>query len=144
MTIWEKRNEQKQQWNEYRFEGLNLRLCSNKYLTMNRVSEDKNKIVVKVAENNIFKTKYGYALIINRTKVVFVKDWQVSDNWFGIEVMLFRDYFNVKEFGEHQEFGNDETYASFDEWVKVAIAQENHLDADGDKDNRVKWSLKDN
>lgn len=34
----------KEEFNEFRFSGLEYRSKSNKYYTMNRVSEDENKI----------------------------------------------------------------------------------------------------
>lgn len=64
---------------------------------MDRVSEDENKIVVKVADTHLLKTKFGYALILNANNVVFIKDWQVSQNYFGNEVLLTREYFIPKQ-----------------------------------------------
>ena len=94
----------KEEFNEFRFSGLEYRSKSNKYYTMNRVSEDENKIVVKVADDHLIKTQYGYALILDYSHVVFLKDWQVSCNYFGNEVLLQREFFNVKEWGKHDEF----------------------------------------
>lgn len=71
-------------FNEFRFDGLKCREVSNKYLTMKRVSEDENKIVVKVAGSHLLSTKYGYALILNAEYVVFLKEWQVDKNYYGV------------------------------------------------------------
>lgn len=118
---------------DYRFAGLNFRKHSNQYYTMNRVSEDKNKIVVKVADNQVFMTKYGYALILDRTHVVFLQFWQVNCNWFGTEVLLNRQYFNVKEFGMHEDFSEDSNNCNFETWLETAEEQEK-------VENLVKWS----
>lgn len=130
----------KNEFNDFRFAGLNYKEASNKYLTMKRVSDDENKIVVKVAGSNIVKTKFGYALILNYNHVVFLKNWQVDQNFFGIEVLLDREHFLVKKFGEFEDFDDDNQYLSFDEWVKVAKEQDNLTDEDGFKINQVKWT----
>lgn len=122
-------------FDEFRFEGMNARPASNKYLTMNRVSEDGNKIVVKVAENQLIPTKYGYALILDRTHVVFIKSWAVSSNWYGTEVLLTKEYFNVKEWGEHNDFIDDSYNLTWDAWEAVAESQNN------DDENTVKWQI---
>jgi hypothetical protein len=61
-------------FNEFRFDGLKCREVSNKYFTMSRVSEDENKIIVKVDDSHIVKTRYGYALILNAEYVLFLKE----------------------------------------------------------------------
>lgn len=113
-------------FNDYRFSGLNARRKSNKYLTMDRVSSDGNKIVVRVAVSHLIKTRYGYALILDCDHVVFVKDWQVNRNYYGNEVILDREYFNAKKWGEHYEFGESENgeELTFDHWKKTAELQE--------------------
>lgn len=85
-------------YDEYiKFEGLNWRQYSTKYMTMDRVSADENKIVVRVGKDHLIQTRYGYALILDNTHVVFIKNWQVSISAHGIEVLLTKEYFNVKE-----------------------------------------------
>lgn len=121
-------------FDEFRFEGLNAKPASNKYLTMNRVSKDGNKIVVKVAENQLIPTKYGYALILDRTHVVFVKSWQVSQNWFGNEVILTKEFFNVKVWGEHNDFPDDSYNLTWDAW-KTAAEDQNE-----NEELPVKWA----
>lgn len=124
----------KDSFNEFRFRGLNATKHSNQYLTMNRVSNDNNTIVVKVGENHLIKTTYGYALILDRFNVVFLKQWQVSINWYGNEVLLNRDYWQVKQWGEHDLFIEDKTQLSFDSWLNVAREQETN-------NNEVKWKI---
>lgn len=131
----------KKNFNEFRFEGLNYSKDSNKYYTMNRVSDDETKIVVKVADNHLIKTKYGYALILDHSHVVFLKDWQVDQNWFGNEVLLNKEFWNVKEWGNHDEFDNDEENLNFDRWLEVAKEQENYKNENGLKNNSVKWRI---
>ena len=65
-------------------------------------------------------------LIIDQTHVVFLKDWAVSVNFYGAEVLLDRSYFNIKEFGDFTfmvEHADDDSY-SFDGWYKIAKEQE--------------------
>lgn len=128
----------KTDFNDFRFEGLNWRQYSNNYLTMERVSDDGKKIVVKVADDQVFSTKYGYALILDYSHVVFLKSWQVSVNYYGTEVLLTKEYFNVKEWGEHEDFGEEPKNLDFKTWLEVAKEQ-NSADEDGIKLNKVHW-----
>lgn len=127
-------------FNEFRFEGLNHRECSNKYLTMNRTNADDTKIIVKVADSHILKTRYGYALILDWNHVVFLKDWQVDINYFGNEVLLTKEYWNVKEWGDFSdEFDEEPANLDWATWVEIAKAQDALVNNDGEKLNRVKW-----
>ena len=110
-------------FNNFRFEGLNLKDASNKYFTMDRVSKDEKKIVVKVSNTQVLETKFGYALILNRNHVIFLKNWQISNNWFGVEVLLNKDYWNVKEWGKFDEFEEDIENLEWTTWFKVAKDQ---------------------
>ena len=132
----------KRDFNEFRFSGLNYRDKSNKYFTMDRVSEDETKIVVKVADSHLLKTKYGFALILNAEHVVFLKDWQVSDNYYGIEVLLTKEYFTPKKWGEFPDFDYEEENLTWEEWLETAKAQSaTETDEDGytTKINPVHW-----
>ena len=123
-------------FNEFRFEGLDARKISNKYMTMKRVSEDKNKIVVKVGDTHILKTKFGYELILNAEYVVFLKDWQVDQNYYGNEVLLNKEFFVLKKWGDFSlEFGYEEDNLNWEEWLNTAIAQSEN------EDNAVRWAL---
>lgn len=121
-------------FNEFRFDGLNHHQESNKYMTMDRVSNDKSKVVVSVTDNMLKGTKYGKALILDKTHVVFLKDWQVEkNNRTGIrnEVILDKKYFNVKQWGQHDSFfDNQKQWYNFDSWVGLANKQ---------KDTKVTW-----
>ncbi len=128
-------------FNEFRFSGLHLEEQSNKYLTMNRVSDDENKVVVKVGTDHLLKTKYGFALILNSTHVVFLKDWQVDINYFGNEVLIDKDYWLVKEWGDFSDaFDDSEDNLKFEKWLSVANIQQEARDKDGDKINIVHWT----
>lgn len=128
----------KKDFNDFRFAGLNWRQQSNKYLTMDRVSEDETKIVVKVADAHLSETKYGYALILDYSHVVFLKSWQVSKNYYGNEVLLTKKFFNVKEWGEHEDFEEEPKNLKFEEWLETAKEQ-NEKDEDGIRSNPVRW-----
>ena len=127
-------------FNEYRFEGLNYTDASNKYYTMERVNSDETKIVVKVANSHLLKTKFGYALILDYDHVVFLKNWQVDINYFGCEVLLTKEFFNVKNWGEFSDFGEEKENLEWSTWVDVAKAQNSAVDEDGMRCNRVKWA----
>lgn len=123
----------KNEFNEFRFEGLNYKDYSKKYWTMKRVSDNNEKIVVKVGDSHLKKTLYGYALILDETHVVFLKEWQVSENYYGNEVLITKNFFNVKEWGQHNAFlGSNEENYNFDNWLKIALEQEK-------AGNCVKW-----
>lgn len=136
----EKISTKKQVFNDFRFEGLNAHQVSNKYLTMNRRNDSNSRLVIKVDSSNIRKTQYGYLLILNRKNVVFLQDWQVSDNYFGVEVLLDKKYFNVKEFGNWEDFEADNTYLAFENWAKVAEEQ-SEREEDGTPINQVRWEI---
>ena len=121
---------ERKDFNEFRFGGLNYRKISNNYLTMDRVSSDQTKIVVRVGSNHLIKTPYGYALVLDSTRVVFLKEWQVSRNYYGNEVLLDKNYFNVKTWGNHELFSVDEESTKFETWLAAAIEQ---------KETEVMW-----
>ena len=124
--------EEKKDFNEYRFKGLNYERISNNYITANRVSENETKIIVKVAGEHLIKTAYGYALILDYSRVVFLKEWQVSINFYGNEVVLDKNYFKVKEWGEHDMFTTDDNECKWETWLQVAKEQQ-------EANNTVKW-----
>lgn len=122
----------KKDFNQFRFEGFKQVKESNKYMIMNRVSADETKVIVAVGENHLIKTKYGYALVLDINHVVFVKDWQVDQNYFSNEVLIDQKYFNVKEWGEHELFCENDDALSFDYWLSAAKQQQ-------EADNLAKW-----
>lgn len=127
-------------FNDFRFEGLDHKEASNKYLTMKRVNAEGTKCVVKIAPKQIVKTKFGWALILDRTHVIFVKDWQVSvSNYYGIEVLLDKEHFVIKNWGVYEEFFDDNEFLNFEKWVEVAKAQDELKNSDGWQINPVRW-----
>lgn len=116
-------------FNNFRFSGLNYKPVSNNYWSMNRINEEETKIVVRVAPCHLMKTKYGYALILDRSHVVFIKDWQVGFAAYGkdCEVVLDRDYFAVKEWGDFDEFDDldeDDAQLTWNGWLDIAKQQQ--------------------
>lgn len=110
----------KKDFNNFRFSGFDVYNRSNKYLsTKNRINNDETKAIIRIADVHIFKTQYGYGLIIDANHIVWLKEWQVSDNWFGIEILLDKNYFNVKESKkEFSDFFVDDEN-SMNSWEKV-------------------------
>lgn len=115
----------KKEFNDFRFEGLDYKEASNEYFTMNRVSEDETKIIVKVDLEHLIQTKYGFALILDNTRVVFLKDWQVDINYFGNEILLTKEYFNVKVWGNHEEFEENDSNCEWETLLTAAKTQAN-------------------
>lgn len=131
----------KKDFNDFRFSGLGYRELSNKYYTMSRISEDGNKIVVRVGDNHLLKTKFGFALVLDQTHVVFLKDWQVNQNYFGNEVLLSKEFWNVKEWGNHDAFMDTNVdLHDFNYWFNAAKEQDLAIDEDGFKKTQVRWS----
>lgn len=125
-------------FNDFRFGGLNWHKYTNNYITMDRVSEDETKIVVKVDDGHLIKTQFGYALVLDKTRVVFLKEWQVSANYFGNEVLIDKNFWNVKVWGEHENFDENEENLNFDTWLDIAKEQSKR-DEDNCLINPVKW-----
>ena len=110
-------------FNNFRFEGMSPSYEKHS-INAKRISEDGNKILVDVAPEHLFKTRYGFALILDRTHVVFIKDWCVlNGSWGHTLVLLNRQYFNVKEWGEWGEFDEESELGDFDAWLEVAKQQ---------------------
>lgn len=73
----------KNDFNDFRFEDFGYEVKSNKYFKiLKRVSDNEEKCIVKIEPTNLIKTKYGYALILDRTRVQFLKNRQVNDNYY--------------------------------------------------------------
>lgn len=128
-------------FNDFRFAGLNWKKKSNKYLTMNRVSDDGQRIVVNVGNSHIMATIYGYALILDNTHVVFLKDWQVSQSCYGIEVLLQKEFFKVKQWGNYVDFDDMPENLNFENWLEIARSQDAIAGENGVKLNTVKWKV---
>lgn len=122
----------KKDFNDFRFKGLEYRKASNKYYTMNRINEEENKIVIKVDDVHLLPTRFGYAFILDKTHVVFLREWQVDRNFYGNEVLLDKNYFQAKEWGEHENFLEDEKALDFNEYVEIAKEQ---------IENPVRWRI---
>lgn len=130
-------------FNDFRFGTLNYRKQSRGYITMDRISFDKKKIVVQVPDERLLRTKYGYALILNMVNVCFIKDWQVNISPFGNEVLLDKDYFKPQRFGSFNEFNDlpDDAYMTWNEWLDIAKEQEK-TDEQGFSFLPVHWCVK--
>lgn len=116
-----------------KFEGLNLKKISNKYYTCDRVNADGTRIVVRVATGQLFRTRYGYGMILDRSHVVWLKDWQVSISYdkdglgdYFCEVIINKDYFNVKQWGEFNDYSDDAANLDWQAWLDAAKDQQAH------------------
>jgi hypothetical protein len=133
------------EFNDFRFAGLEWRQYSNNYMTMKRFNDSKDKVVVKVGSSHLFKSKFGYGFILDPKHVLWLKDWQVSDNYYGTEVLLDRKYFTPKEYGDFDDFLEAPEHLDWEYWVETAELQENAMAKDEDGDeyycNKVKWEI---
>lgn len=126
------------------------------YLLGSHVSADGNNVVIKIAPSHVIPTRFGYAIIVDANRVVFIKEWQVWGTSFkdGSYIVSFnRQFYQVKEWGDHSEnFGeyddiNDSAFGNFDNLVKLAKEQEEYyagydIDEDGFETRRSfdwKW-----
>ena len=117
----------KEQFNEYRFAGLNPHKTEQGLLTMNRASSDK--IVVRVDGKEVLHTRYGYGLHLDGESVLWLKRWQVSESAAGTEVLIFGRMFIPKLYannGFETRFnaGNDaQKRLDYDWWYRRAEKQ---------------------
>ena len=130
------KNSKSGKFNEFRYGGLDWwkesLSKSSGYLHMNRVSEDGDKIVVRVSDEHVKSTRYGnIQLQLDSQHVVYLKQWQVESHTepykgaSGFEVVLDRKYFNPKQTKvTNQSFSNNKAALSFDHWKSVALKQE--------------------
>lgn len=86
----------KEQFNLYRFAGLDAHATAQGLLTMKRVTSDR--IIVRVGANEAFHTRYGYGLHLDGESVLWLKKWQVSESAAGTEVLIFGRMFIPKLF----------------------------------------------
>ena len=111
-------------FNKFRFEGLDYKTSGKSHWSMKRISDDESKIIVDVAPEQIFGTKYGFGLILDRTHVCFIKDWNVLSGMYGhVLVILSKQYFKAKEFGEHDGYADDCYNCTWDAWRLAAKRQ---------------------
>ena len=119
-------------FDKFRFGGLNATRTSNKYYEMDRVAADR--VVVKVGEESVFKSQYGYGLILDDSHVCWLKDWQVSESYYGTEVLITEKYFQAKKWGTHSNFGIIEENYKYSTWKKAAQEQQ-------EAGTQVKWKV---
>ena len=106
---------------------------SNKYFTFKKYINDDNIVILT---NNIIIIKDSYALMTEKNKAVFLKNFQVKkvSNYyekFNIwAVKLNRKYFKEYTFkSEFEKFYLEAPYEGFDGLVKLAKMQDDSNDA---------------
>lgn len=111
-------------FNAFRFAGLEHYDVSRRFMSMNRIDAEKTRVVIRFAESHVFKTQYGYGLILDRTHVLWLKDWQVSDNCYGVEVVLTKQYFTPKAAAKpFSDFDDNPDMLAWEEIVRIAEEQ---------------------
>lgn len=126
-------------FNEFRFKGLSAKNHDRSYFTMKRINSDETKIVVRINDRELKGTQYGYAVILDWSHVIFVKDWQVNRSRFGNELLLFKNRFKPREWKTHFSFYNDPDNLEWDAWVDRARRQAENIGKDGNPDIPVRW-----
>lgn len=95
------------------------------YFTMNRVSKDETQCVVKVDSSRLRRSKYEtYMLILDDSHVVFIKAWAVCFTHYGPNVFLDEKYWNPKEFGKWDKYGEDDEMLDYRTWFMMAKNQD--------------------
>lgn len=139
-------------------EGLGFGEASNKYCELTRrVNDDETKVLINASTSQVFRTQYGYGLIVGHDKVVWLKEWQVLKvaDWFATQwtahtyqVLLNKEYYKVnqstKEFdginvgdcASDSEFEKENGYHSWKDIVEMAKAQQEAL-----KDSPIKFEI---
>lgn len=111
-------------FNQFRFAGLDYKTADKNHWTMRRFAEDGSKCVVKVAPEQIFETKYGHGLILDRGHVAYLRDWSILAGEFGsVLVLLDRDHFVAKRFGSRAEYAEDLENCKYEAWLEAARQQ---------------------
>lgn len=65
------------------------------YFLNNRISQNKEEVVLEIDEDMVFETRYGYGIYLVNNKVLFIQNWQLSLSHDGeTEVYLNKKYFN--------------------------------------------------
>lgn len=140
------------------YEGLNFGEASNKYCQITkRVSDDETKVLINVNSKQVFSTQYGYGLKVGKSKVVWLKNWQVFRvaDWFATEmtanayqILLNKEYYkvnnstrefddiNVGDCASDSEFEKANGYHSWEDMVSIAKLQEKAIE-----DNPIKFKL---
>lgn len=112
-------------------------------------------MLINISQDQVFKTAYGWGLIVGHDKVVWLKNWQVIKiaDWFATnwtagcyQVMLNKEYYKVnqstREFDDIEvgvcasdsEFEKANGYHSWEDMLRDAKAQQDAL-----KDSPIKF-----
>ena len=111
-------------FNEFRFGGLNFETLEDKSLTMDRVSEDESRVVIRMHEDHLFVSKFGFGLYLDTTNGVWLKKWQASVNKDKTEVMLSKDFFKVTQFPVDDDLTENGEIKTWDDVLALARKQQ--------------------
>lgn len=114
----------------YVFAGHDVDRISNSYLEASSVSRDGDHIILRVGDAHLRPTPYGQALHVTADKVVYVKDWQVSTDRSGNQVVaLSKKYWNVRPSNVIRDelTGASEKNTKWETWKQSAKKQKSVL-----------------
>ena len=81
----------------YRFDGLEWEKGSNKYYRVQQYNPNSDNAIIRVADEHLIKTQYGYGFKTDAEHVVWVKDWQVNQNYYGNFVLANKKYWKEQK-----------------------------------------------
>lgn len=108
---------------------------SGSYMVFDKqVSDDENKVIVKVDDEMLygfiskFNNRRTYMFKLDATHVVYLKEFQVFNGFYGTYVVLNKKYWNVKEIKNAFDDMSEKEDLSFEKEVEIAKLQQAKTD----------------
>lgn len=138
-----KRELDRLEFQNYRFSGLEWREASNKYYGIKQYNKNADTAIIRVDDSHLIQTKYGYGFKTDADHVVWLKDWQVNQNWHGNYVLA-----NKKYWKETKSKYSDDNLMSYDKknsnrldtFEKVKSLAKEQSDARNGEE--IRWEMK--
>ncbi len=131
------------EFQNYRFEGLNWNKASNKYYSVEQYNKNSDNAIIRVSDDHLIKTQYGYGFKTDADNVVWLKDWQVNQNYFGNYVLANKKYWkeSKSKYSDNNLLSYDKSSPnrldSFEKVKALAKEQSEHKES-----GRVRWEIK--
>lgn len=116
-------------YEEQALKGFNY-YNSGKYMVFNNQVANNDKVIVKVADEMLygfiskFNNRRTYMLKLDAHHMVYLKDFQVFNGFYGTYVILDRKYWNVKKASKSFDDMIESADLSFDKEVEIAKDQQ--------------------
>lgn len=116
----------KKDFRDWLFDGLEYMSISNKYYKFyTRHNKDFSKVLLRISETSLIPTQYGYAMVLDYEHILFLKFWQVGNNYYGTFVILEEKYFKPKKWGTHIDWWDEPKCLEWAYWANAAKLQQN-------------------